>query len=338
VSPNISLENITLVLVYATIILSWVGYHKSILRYPYNKSRWSRFRLFFDIVILLLYSYLVFVGQDLPRVLLGLAAIFFVYSIDGLIRIREWRDSKVSKPWLSFLFGVGFVLEWYSLLNWTNLSWVLVFLTLGVVFGYREVRGRMGYPTLLVVGVDVDGVLGEQVPPVLERLRREGKGINLTKESITDWNFPINGTDISREIEKALLDSTFIREMPVVQSSTTSMEQLHKKYHVVIATSRPLETQKSTIDWLKKNFKFHEFVNTREVGKDKLGLDVLIDDNLDNVKGFASSGGYALLFLQPWNLNIENQELEQLIRAKKIVRCEGWEQVLKSLQDIERHH
>jgi len=48
--------------------------------------------------------YLVFVGQDLPKVLLGLTAIFFGCSIDGLIRIRERCDNKVSKPWLSFFF------------------------------------------------------------------------------------------------------------------------------------------------------------------------------------------------------------------------------------------
>jgi len=334
VNPVLSLEAATLVLVYATIFLSWIGYHTSISRYPYNKSAWSRCRLFLDIVILLLYAHLVFGVQNLQTVFLGLATVFIIYVINGIARIREWRDGKVSKPFLSFLFATAFLVEWYILESFHTvpyLSWILVFVGLALLIIYRIARAKLGYPALLVVGVDVDGVLGEQVPPALERIKAKGKGKDLSKSDITDWNFRIENTNISKEIEEYLLDPTFMIEMPVVSGSTSAMQKLHKSYHVVVATNRPLETQKSTIDWLKKHFKFHEFANTREVGKDKLGLDILIDDNLDNVKMFASSGGQALLFSQPWNQNVEDREFEEMIRTKKIIRCENWEDVLKSL-------
>lgn len=337
VSPELSIGNLSLVLVYATIILSWIYYHKSILHYPYNKSGWSRLRFFFDILILLLYAYLVFVGLDLSSILLGLVVIFAIYGVDGIIRICEWHDRKVSKWWLSFSFAIIFLLEWYaSSFEWVYSSWILFFLALISIFGYRIIRSRLGYPSLFVVGVDVDGVLGEQVPPVLQRMSRKGNGVNLTKESITEWNFPIDDTDISKEIEEALLDPIFVREMPVVQGSTSAMEQLYKEYHVVIATSRPMETEQETKSWLKKNFKFHEFVNTREVGKNIHGLSVLIDDNLENVRAFASSGGYALLFSQPWNRKIENEDFENFVRTRKIVRCKDWNAVSKSLASIEQ--
>jgi len=337
VSPELSIKTLSLMLVYATIILSWIYYHKSILYYPYNKSGWSRLRLFFDVLILLLYAYLVFVGQDLSSILMGLVIIFVIYGIDGIIRICEWHDRKVSKWWLSFSFAIVFLFEWYaSQFGWIYSSWILFFTALISLFSYRILRSRLGYPSLLVIGVDVDGVLGEQVPPALQRISRKEKGTKLTKENITEWNFPIDDTDISKEIEDALLDPVFVREMPVVQGSTSAMEKLYKKYHVVIVTSRPIETEQETKSWLKKNFKFHEFVNTREIGKNMLGLSVLIDDNLENVRAFASSGGYALLFSQPWNRKIENEGLENFIRAKKLIRCEGWDEVLKSLINIER--
>jgi 5'(3')-deoxyribonucleotidase len=335
VMPKASLNNLSLLLVYVTIILSWVGYHKSIQHYPYNKSYWSRIRLFFDITILFLYAYLVFVGQDLSKVLLGLAIIFVIYAIDGISRMLEWHDKKVSQPWLSALLAFFFGIEWYaSSLNVELLSWFLFFLALIFLFGYRLVRSKLGYPRLSTLGVDVDGVLGDQVPPVLQRIQKKGKGIGLTKESITDWNFKIEDTDISREIEEALLDPSFVKEMPVVQGSTSAMEQLYKKYHIVIATSRPLDTEKETKSWLKKNYKFHEFVNTREIGKNKLGLDVLIDDNLDNAEAFASLGGYVLLISQPWNRYIQSEKINEFVRAKKIVICEDWSEVPKSLEKI----
>lgn len=338
VNPKLSLETLTLVLVYATIILSWIGYHTSVSRYPYNKSAWSRGRLFLDIVIIFLYAHLVFAIQDLQKVLFALATVFLVYVINGLIRMREWHDGKVSRPSLSFLFAVAFFVEWYALGSsrnvWPYIPWILAFVGVALLVCYRIVRAKLGYPPLIVVGVDIDGVLGEQVPPTLERVRAKGKGKGLRKSDITDWNFQIEDTTMTREIEEYLLDPAFIEEMPLVTGSTSAMKKLYKSYHVVIATNRPLETQKNTIDWLKKHFQFHEFANTREVGKDKLGLDILIDDNLDNVKMFAASGHRALLFSQPWNRNVKDREFEEMVKTKKLIRCENWEEVLKTLSLI----
>jgi len=282
-----------------------------------------------------LYAHLVFNVQNLQKVLLGLAAVFLIYMATGIARIREWRDGKVSKPWLSFVFAIAFVFERYTFEFCKNavleLQWVLVFVSLGLLIVYRIAREKLGYPSLRVVGVDVDGVLAEQVPPALERIKTKGKGKDLSKSNITDWSFQIEDTNISKEIEEFLLDPNFIIEMPVIPGSTSVMKQLHRTYHIVIVTNRPLETQRTTIDWLKKHFKFHEFVDTREVGKNKLGIDVLIDDNLDNVKMFASSGGDALLFSQPWNQKVQDKESEEMVRTKKIIRCENWEDVLKAL-------
>lgn len=340
-TPKASIESLSLILVYATIILSWIYYHKSVLHYPYNKSHWSRVRLFFDLSILVLYAHLVFVAQDLAATLIGLIAIFSVYCLDGIVRILEWHDKKVSKPWLSVVFASIFFGEWYayaesSFSSWGFSSWVVVLLSIGLVFGYRIVRSRLGYPIMLIVGVDVDGVLGEQVPPVLDRIKREGKSTDLVKDKIVEWDFRIDDTDISREIEKALLDPSFVTSMPLVEGSVSAMRELYKKYHVVIVTSRPIETEQETRDWLKRNFRFHEFINTRECGKNGLGLNVLVDDNLHNVRKFASSRCYALLFSQPWNLEIKDKDLEELLREKHVIRVQNWDEATTSIAKIKR--
>lgn len=341
VAPALSLENGSLVLVYATVILSWMGYHKSVIGYPYNKTLWSRIRLASDILILVLYSYLVFIAQNLGMVLIGLVVVFTLYAATGFIRIIEWRDRKVSQPQLAILFCLLFLFEFYALdgcefcvssVSKNLLSPILLIGAFVLLLGYRVVRGRIGYPTILPVGIDVDGVLGDQVPPVLMRLQSRGIGLGLTKDKITQWDLVIDNTSIDGEIEAALLDPEYVREMPVIQGSTTAMTELYKRFHIVIATSRPMQTEEDTVKWLKRNFSrsFHEYANTRVVGKETLGLRILVDDYGNNVKRFAAEGGTALLFSQPWNVE-KDSEISELLRSGRVIRCNGWGEVKEAL-------
>jgi 5'(3')-deoxyribonucleotidase len=55
--------------------------------------------------------------------------------------------------------------------------------------------------------------------------------------------------------------------------------------------------------------------------------DVLIDDNLDNVKTFAEGNQQklALLLSQPWNKKI--QPLQKLIDAERIIVAKDWAEI-----------
>ena len=87
--------------------------------------------------------------------------------------------------------------------------------------------------------------------------------------------------------------------MPVIIGSIKNMEEIYRKYHIVIASSRPPESERATKVWLSKHFKdkYHEYVNTHQIGKHNLGLHVLIDDNLENIKKFANMEGSSPSFL-----------------------------------------
>lgn len=331
IAIEISLGSGSLLLVYLAILLSWVGYHRSVTIYPYNRTWWSRIRLGMDISILLLYAYMLFVAFELAKVLFGLVTAFVFYAVTGVIRQREWSDPKVSRPELSAIMALAYAGLAYLATKYSDEGIALLIVSIALLFIYRTVRQVLGY-RLLVVGVDVDGVLAEQVNPVLDRVRRAGKGKGLTKDDITDWYFKIDDTNIAIEIEAALRDPNFVSEMPVQPGSTGAMESLFREFHIVVATSRPVETQQATVAWLRKHFKFHEFASTRQVGKENLGLHVLVDDNLDNAKAFARSGGPALLFSQPWNQE-EDQEFKTLALARKLVRCNGWSEVLQKIRD-----
>ena len=191
----------------------------------------------------------------------------------------------------------------------------------------------MGYPEMLAVGIDVDGVLGEQVIHVLTKLQSEGKAQGLTKEMINEWDYSLGSRTITDEIEESLLNDQFVSEMPVVHDSFDSMEELYQKHHIVIATSRPLETEQATLRWLRKHFKYHEYVNTRTVGKGNFGLDLLVDDSIQNIEQFASAGRKCILFSQPWNRE-ETQAVKDFIRSRQILRCENWKEVLDNIEKV----
>ena len=335
-------KTLSLLAVYVIIMFSWYGYHKSILQYPYNLTTWSRIRLMLDLLILVSYAYILYGLDDPLRLLLGSTMAFLLYFITGLVRIKEWNDSKVSKYYLNVTFFGLFLacflaLKTQSLSSYTT-TLLASIITILLVIIYRIIRLKIGYPSLKFVGVDIDGVLAEQVPHILKWLKeKEGINHNKTKSDIKSWTEPITDEiTIDEAIERALLNEEFVEEMPVVLGSTKAMEQMYEKYHVVIASSRPKEAEEATKRWLNKFFKYHEYVNTRDIGKHKLGLDILIDDNLENIKNFCKAGGkLAIIFNQPWNQS-EDYEMRRLVYQGKVIRCNSWNEILEKLQDITR--
>ncbi len=336
-SSQFFLRTVASVLIFLAIGLSWLGYHTSIKSYPYNKTRWSKVRIVLDFFVLFLYTILTssIMGAttDSSRILFSLFLVFAVYSIIGKVRRAEWRDTKVAKPWLSLFFALAFLAEWVALNFYQTDPVILLLLAIPLNGGYRSIRSKLGYPRPLFVGVDIDGVLGDQVPPALERAQRDGKGTGLTKEKITSWNYPVDGTNISDIIETALLDPNYVLEMKPIPGAVSALKSMLEEYHVVIATDRPVETEKDTREWLEDNFGFHEFANTRGIGKDTLELDVLIDDNPSNIARAAASGIMGLLFAQPWNREAD-EELRKYLSEGKIYRCDGWPEVLKRVVDL----
>ena len=180
--------------------------------------------------------------------------------------------------------------------------------------------------------MDVDGVLGDQVPHILSKLNAK-YSIKLSKEDITDWEYPIMDTKIDVEIEKALLDPRYVLKMPVIEGAKEGTLYLWQNHFVMIATSRPKEAENATLKWLSSNFKFHEYCNTRGKSKKSLRADILIDDNIQNIKEFSSSGGIGLLFSQPWNEN--RSSIKDLVDRGKVYCCDGWTNVLSIVKLLE---
>ncbi len=183
------------------------------------------------------------------------------------------------------------------------------------------------------VGVDVDGVLGDQVSPLLGSIN--GKNMtNLSKEDIIEWDFKINDSNIEIEINKALLSGEYIQNMPEINGAKKGMNYLWENYHVIIASSRPKQTEEETLKWLSSKFNFHEYINTHKSGKKSLQVDILIDDNLTNVEEFSRKKGVGILFSQPWNQ--KHQTIKDLIKNQRVFCCNDWAEVISTLKILNR--
>lgn len=189
----------------------------------------------------------------------------------------------------------------------------------------------------ITIAVDVDGVLAEQVSPVLQKIR-EKYGLSLSKEQITEWDYPIGDTDIKTEIELAEMEESFVSSMLPMEGCREALDTLTRTFCVVVATSRHPVTDSWTREWLSANgIKYHRLINTYAEGKSLPEVQVLIDDYVGNIEEFVISGSdlrQAILFSQPWNA--DHYSLIPFIEAKQVYVATNWGKVVDIIRHIRR--
>jgi len=156
--------------------------------------------------------------------------------------------------------------------------------------------------TRKVVGVDIDGVLGDQVEGVLKRVN-PGLSSPRCYEDVVDWDIQLGDSSFIPEIKKALKDQRYVLDMPVHAGATDMLEALRRNYFVRIITVRPPEAISWTEQWLINNdLPYDELVPAEEAQKSRHDADVLIDDYPVNLEEYlTNTDGIAFLVDQPWN-------------------------------------
>lgn len=187
----------------------------------------------------------------------------------------------------------------------------------------------------VTIAVDVDGVLAEQVIPVLQRIK-EKYGISVSKEQITEWEYPIGDTDIKREIELAEMEEDFVKSMLPIEGCREALDILAQSFHIVVATSRHPMSDNWTRGWLNANgIKYHRLINTHVEGKSLPEVQILVDDYVGNIEEFVTAGSdsrQAILFSQPWNT--DHHSLRSFIAAKQVYIANGWSEVIDLIRRI----
>ncbi len=159
------------------------------------------------------------------------------------------------------------------------------------------------------LGIDVDGVLADTVPSVLERMEEKYGPHDDTKEDVTEWGHSVNvdGKDIllGPEIVEGHEVERHLKSIEPKRGAKDGLRTLRERgYEVIIVTNRPSndDTVEWTKGWLDENgLPYDEFHSTADTTKTAVGVDVLIDDHDRNVVEFLEDGRPAVLFDQPWN-------------------------------------
>jgi len=154
------LEFLSLSSLYAFVILSWAGYHQSLVNYPYTKGAKSALRLFFDFITVIIYVYMISSIEDIMNessmysYILGYLLSFVAYIFSGLTRRWEYSENAsrtsgliVALVFYSLLY-LGYHLStqtvWFDnkTINWTTGILVLIIF---IFWRYwRKIGGSMG--------------------------------------------------------------------------------------------------------------------------------------------------------------------------------------------------
>lgn len=172
------------------------------------------------------------------------------------------------------------------------------------------------------VAVDMDGVLAERIPAVLD-LVNERHGLGLAKAGVASWDVTVPATgkglrDFFLETDR---DPEHVRGLSPVDGAVEGMNALADDHEVLIATYRDPAAYGSSREWLREHgIPFDRLVE--EPGDAKLNADaeLIVDDSPRTVRAFARERSRAVLFSQPWNAG------ESL--PEDAVRARNWDDVV----------
>lgn len=171
-----------------------------------------------------------------------------------------------------------------------------------------------------MVGVDIDGVLGNQVDGVLARVNAR-LGASFTYEDVIHWDVPLGDSSFKPEIAEAMKDPRYVLDMPVHNGSREMLAALREAYTVKVITVRPASVMRLTEQWLTANgLPYDELVRGEEELKSKHGVDALVDDYPKNLAEFFNNAeGPGILVDQPWNQ--DTSELAPALESGRLMRA-----------------
>lgn len=318
-----------LITVFTATILSWIDWHITMEKRPYNLgpgeplSIYHKLRVFSDVLVVTIYAYVLFAikdfsddsSGDISDFILGFMFIFVGYLISGTLR-RKVYGRLASTIWLINLFVIIF-LAYYFLyaylviigrINIPTLNAGAIALLFATMVFYRFSRTRIKDKKSkrkkagLRIGIDVDGVIADQITGVIPRIKRR-LGISLRYQEVVHWKMPLGQSSIDKEIVFAMEDSNYISSMLMHPFARAIIDDLYEENNISIITARPAHTESWTRLWLtKQGISFDNLYSVQENEKSLYALDMLIDDYIGNILEFLDkTTGYAILINQPWN-------------------------------------
>lgn len=181
------------------------------------------------------------------------------------------------------------------------------------------------------VAIDIDGVLCDLMPAVLEQIAKMFKVKMPAPHEVNQWDWEIMpGLYFSEGVRATMKDdASWLEHLPQIPWAKEGMAKLKDLgYEVDIVTSRNKDwTGDVTKKWADANFPGYPLYHESN-GKCVLKHDVIVDDRPKYVREFSSVMRYGILFDQPWNRDYKclNQE----------ARADTWVDVIRIIQFMDK--
>ena len=193
-----------------------------------------------------------------------------------------------------------------------------------------------------VVAIDIDDVIAESTESLRRRVN-EHTGINLSSEDYkieaSYWGY-YEGVWRTHGVSHLVDMETLNQQMqsnqshvPLMPGAEFAINELRKKFDIVLITARDPRWERATREWLKDQFGEHEPelyfsemhrspAGTKTKGEicREIGAGWMIDDNPGFCQTVLDNGVKAILFGEyGWHINV----------PKEVIRCKDWQAVLE---------
>jgi len=167
------------------------------------------------------------------------------------------------------------------------------------------------------IAVDIDEVLGEFISEFLKWYNHE-HGSSWMWDDVTDYHWPTfmgNTTKEAVDDVHRFFETDKFRNLPLVVGAREGIAELLKGHELYAVTGRQNVVREITSDWLDRNFpntfQGVEFTNTYPKDGsstltkgevcERLGCEVLIDDDTRHVESLMKHGVRLIVMNKPWN-------------------------------------
>jgi len=182
--------------------------------------------------------------------------------------------------------------------------------------------------------LDVDGVFADFLGATLQLLKDNGYNKNISEDDITSWDIvSCVGDDWSNVIESGWRQEGWFEGLNPYGGSHEAFDKISSLFDEVYFVTAPMPNHKTwaheRISWLKNNFKIKNSQIIITESKHVVFGDVLIDDSLPNISGWAKNSWaeHPVLWDRPYNKFASNA-----ISSNKIIRSNSWEYFFNYVQ------
>jgi len=190
------------------------------------------------------------------------------------------------------------------------------------------------------IGIDIDEVVAEFVKQYL-KVHNAKEGTELSSEDVYTYDLwdPLEITrERAIEITNEIYDhEDLLENLSVVEGAIEAINKLNESHELFFITARHARVGEKTKRFFKKHFPENDFkiIHTgdffKEQGKSKgeicqeLGIEVLIEDNLEWATKYSKENIKIILLAKPWNKDFVEQE--------NFLRIGSWGEILKEIEN-----